>query len=342
MRLQHRGRIGLSATLALTTLVALAGCGSSSTKSSSTTAGTSGATTTTAASSSTTASSSSTTASSSGGSSSGGSSSGSVTIGSANFPENEILANVYADALEGHGIKVTLKLDIGSREIYYKLLQKGTLTVFPEYNGALLGYLDPNSTAFTTASVDAGLKQKLASNLTILNPSSAQDNDSVTVTDAFAKEHHLTSIGQLKSLAPSMTIGAASEFQTREEGLLGLEKEYGLHFKAFKPLDESGPLTIAALKDGTIQAGDIYTTDPSITADHFKALLDPKHVFSVQNVIPIINSKLASNSTIVSTLNAVSAALTTEDLVQMVGGVVNDHVNASVVAKDFVTQAKLG
>jgi osmoprotectant transport system substrate-binding protein len=336
-RLQHRGRLGLSAALAVTTLVALTGCGSSSSKSSGTSAasGTSGAATTTTP--ATTAPASTTTAAPS-----GGTTTSSVTIGSANFPENEILADVYADALKGHGVKVTTQLDIGAREIYYKLLQNGKLTVFPEYNGALNSYINPKSTASSTATVDAALKKELPSNLEILNASSAQDNDSVTVTQAFATAHHLTSIGQLKSLAPTMTIGAAPEFKTRQAGLLGLASVYGLHFKAFKPLDESGPLTIAALKDGTIQAGDVYTTDPSVTADHFKSLLDPKHLFSVQNVIPVINKKLASNSTIVSTLNAVSAALTTNDLVQMVGGVVNDHVSAGTVAKDFVTQAKLG
>jgi osmoprotectant transport system substrate-binding protein len=239
-------------------------------------------------------------------------------------------------------VKVTTKLDIGAREVYFKEMESGVINVFPEYNGALNSYLNASSTASSTATVDAALAKELPSSLEALKPSAAQDNDSVTVTAAFAKAHHLKSIADLKSISSTMTIGAATEFRTREAGLVGLKKVYGLTFKGFKPLDESGPLTIAALKAGTIQAGDIYTTDPSVTKDHFVSLLDPKHLFSVQNVIPIINKKLAGNSTIVSTLDAVSAALTTHDLVELVGGVVNDHVDAGTVAKQFVTQAKLG
>lgn len=265
----------------------------------------------------------------------------SVVIGSANFAENEILADVYADALRGKGVKVTTKLDIGSREIYFKELRSGALTVFPEYNGALLDYLDPNNTASSTPAVDAALKKHLPKNLEALAPAPAQDKDSVTVTEAFAKKHHLKTIEDLKPIAKQMVIGAAPEFRTREEGLVGLKKIYGLTFKGFDPLDESGPLTTKALLDGKIQAGDIYTTDPDISKDHFFALADPKHLFAAQNIIPIVNKKVATK-VVIETLDAVSAALSTSDLEQLDAGVENDHVNVSTVAADFVKEAKLG
>jgi len=263
----------------------------------------------------------------------------SVVIGSANFPENEILADIYADVLKAKGVSVTTKLDIGSREIYFKELQNGTLNVFPEYNGALLDYLVPTATAATTSAVDAALVQALPTNLEALQAAAAQDKDSVTVTSAFATAHNLKSISDLKALG-TITFGGPPEWKTREEGLLGLERVYGLTIN-FKPLDESGPLTIAALNDGTIQAGDIFTTDPSVTKYHFVALADPMGLFAAQNVIPIINKSVAT-PTITSSLNAVSAALTTSDLVQLVGAVVNDHVDASTVAAQFVQQANLG
>jgi osmoprotectant transport system substrate-binding protein len=264
----------------------------------------------------------------------------SVTIGSANFPENEVLADIYADALTKAGVKVTTKLNIGSREVYFKELENGTLTVFPEYNGALLDYLVPTSTVSSTAKVDAALAKALPSTLEALNPSAAQDKDSVTVTAAFAAAHHLTSIADLKPIESQVTIGGPPEFATRSEGLLGLEKLYGLTLK-FKPLDESGPLSIAALNDGTVQAADIFTTDPSVSKYHFVALQDPKNLFAAQNVIPIVNRKVAT-PTITATLNAVSAALTTADLVQLVGGVVNDHADPNTVAAQFVSVEKLG
>jgi osmoprotectant transport system substrate-binding protein len=291
----------------------------------------------TASSSTTTSGSSSTSASSSASSTPSGNPA--VVIGSANFPENEILADIYADVLKGKGVPVTTKLDIGSREIYFKEMENGTLNVFPEYNGALLDYLNPSATASTTQEVDTALAQALPSSLEALQSSSAQDKDSVTVTSAFAQAHHLSSISDLKALG-TITFGGPPEWKTREQGLLGLEKVYGLSIN-FKPLDESGPLTIAALNDGTVQAGDIFTTDPSVTKYHFVALSDPQQLFSAQNVTPIV-SKSVATSTVTSALNAVSAALTTATLVQLVGAVVNDHIDASTVASQFVQQANLG
>lgn len=273
-------------------------------------------------------------------SSAGGASQPGVVIGSANFPENEVLADIYADALRKAGVPVTTKLNIGSREVYFKEMENGTLNVFPEYNGALLGYLQPSATASSTADVDRALAAALPSSLEALSPAAAQDSDSVTVTQAFATAHNLHSIADLEPIESQVTIGAAPEFQNRQEGLLGLQKLYGLQLK-FKALDEAGPLTIAALNQGTVQAADIYTTDPSVAKYHFVALADPKHLFPAQNVIPIVNRSVAT-PTVVKTLNAVSAALTTADLVQLVSGVVNDHADPSTVASQFVTQYHLG
>lgn len=270
----------------------------------------------------------------------GGKAQPTVVIGSANFTENEILADIYADALHKAGVPVTTKLNIGSREVYFKEMENGTLNVFPEYNGALLDYLQPSATAAATADVDAALASALPSSLEALKPAEAQDSDSVSVTQAFASAHHLSSIGDLKAIESQVTIGAAPEFQNRQEGLVGLQKLYGLTLK-FKPLDEAGPITIAALNDGTVQAADVYTTDPAVAKYHFVALADPKHLFPAQNIIPIVNKSVAT-ATVVNTLNAVSAALTTADLVQLVGGVVNDHADPATVAAQFVAQFHLG
>lgn len=263
-----------------------------------------------------------------------------VVIGSANFAENEVLADIYADALRDAGVQVTTKLDIGSREVYFQEMKNGTLNVFPEYNGALLDYLDPNATASSTSAVDSALTAALPSSLEALQPAAAEDSDSVTVTAAFAQEHNLKTIADLKPIENQVTIGAAPEFADRQEGLLGLNKIYGLTLK-FKALDESGPLTIAALLDGTIQAGDIYTTDPSVAKYHFVALADPDHLFAAQNVIPIVNKSVAT-PTVVKTLDSISAVLTTADLVELVGAVENDHVDPGTVAAQFVSQEHLG
>jgi osmoprotectant transport system substrate-binding protein len=312
---------GMAAVTAIA-LAAVAGCSSSSSSSSS-------APSSPAASASTSASSASNPLS-------GGSASGSVVVGSANFPESELLAEVYAIALQDKGIKATTKLNIGDREVYYPQVVKGAITIFPEYNGALLsGEVDPTSTAKTTAAVDAALTAKLPSSLEILNPAPAQDSDALTVTAATAAKYHLKSIADLKPYASGWVLGAPSEFTTRPDGIPGLKANYGLTFKSFDPLDESGPLTLAALTGGKVQVADVFTTTPQIITDHLVSLADPKANFAAQNVIPLVY-KADSNATITSTLNEISAALSTSALLQMDNAVITDKQDYSTVATAFL------
>jgi osmoprotectant transport system substrate-binding protein len=265
-------------------------------------------------------------------------STGQVVVGSANFPEDELLAQIYADALQGKGVKVTTKLNIGAREVYYPEVVKGAITIIPEYNGALLTTsVDPKSTAVSTADVNAALTAKLPSSVEILNSAPAQDKDSVTVTQATASRYHLTSISDLAPVAKNFVMGGPPEFKTRHDGIPGLQSVYGLTFKSFQPLDEAGPVTIAALQSGRVQAADLFTTTPQIITDHFVPLTDPKNMFAAQNVTPLVYKK-GVNSTIVSTLNTVSAALTTDALLQMNKALVINHASYTQVASGFLSQ----
>jgi osmoprotectant transport system substrate-binding protein len=311
---------GMAAVTAIA-LAAVAGCSSSSSSSSS-------------APSSPAASASTSSASNPLSGGSGGS--GSVVVGSANFPESELLAEVYAIALQDKGVKATTKLNIGNREVYYPQVAKGAITIFPEYNGELLSVeVDKTSTAKTTAAVDAALTAKLPSTLEILNPAPAQDSDSVTVTAATAAKDHLKTIADLAPYAKDWTFGAPSEFKSRPNGLPGLKANYGLTFKGFDPLDESGPITLSALTSGKVQAADVFTTTPQIITDHLVSLADPKFNFAAQNVIPLVY-KADATSTITSTLNEVSAKLTTSALLQMDNAVIIDKANYTTVATAFL------
>jgi osmoprotectant transport system substrate-binding protein len=261
---------------------------------------------------------------------------GTVVVGSANFPEDELLAEIYVLALQGKGVKVTSKFNIGARNVYYPQVVSGAISILPEYNGALLfTSVDPKSTAATTEQVNAALQTKLPNSVEILNSAAAQDKDSVTVTQATATKDHLSSISDLKPYAKNMVIGGPPEFKTREEGLVGLQTIYGLTFKSFSPLDESGPVTLAALMDGKVQAADVFTTTPQIITDHLVALSDPKSLFAAQNVTPLVYKK-ALTSTITSTLNAISAQLTTTALLAMDKAVILDHDNYSTVAAGWL------
>jgi osmoprotectant transport system substrate-binding protein len=264
-----------------------------------------------------------------------------VVVGSANFPEDELLAQIYATDLQDHGIKVSTKFNIGAREVYYPEIQKGAVTIIPEYNGALLTTsVDTTSTAKTTAQVDAALTSDLPKTLAILTPSSAQDADSVTVTQATATKDHLTSIADLAPYASKMAFGGPTEFQTRSDGIPGLKKNYGLHFKTFVPTDESGPVTFTDLLNGKVQAADVFTTTPQIITDNFVSLTDPKNNFAAQNILPLVY-KPGVNSKIDGLLNAISAKLTTAALLAMDKALILQHASYTAVASGFLTQEGL-
>ena len=274
--------------------------------------------------------------------SSGGSKAPSDTIivGSANFPENALLADIYADALSAKGVKVTKKLNIGSRETYIPALKDGSIDLIPEYSGVLLQYFDKSATAVSPDDVFAALQKAVPAPLTVLDKSAAEDKDAVVVTKATATKYNLTSISDLKSVAGKLAIGGPPEWKTRQTGLPGLKAKYGVTFGSFKALDAGGPLTIQALKSGRVQAADVFTTDPNIAANGWVILQDPNNLFAAQNVLPLINSTKASD-TVKTTLNAISAKLDTASLGALVKSVVLDKKDPDVVAQDWLKTAGL-
>ena len=266
-------------------------------------------------------------------------SAGSLTVGSADFTESELLADIYADALQGKGVTVTKKLNIGERSVYWKAMQDGSIDFIPEYNGSILAYLSPSSTAKSTAEVTAALPAAIGSKLTALTPAAAQDSDTITVTKATATKDHLSSIADLAPVAGHLTFGAPAAFQTRPDGIPALKSVYGVTFGTFTALSASGTVTVTALKNGTIDAGDIFSTDPSFAADNFVALADPKNMFAAQNVTPIVaTAKLTP--TIKDTVNAVSAKLTTPILAQLDAQVGTGDPDP--VAKQWLSSQGLG
>lgn len=264
----------------------------------------------------------------------------SIVVGSANFQENVVLANIYAEALKAKGVNVSTKLNIGSREAYIPGLEDGSIDLMPEYSGVLLQYFDKNATAVAPDDVYAALQKALPDDLTVLDKSQAEDKDAVVVTKKTADKYQLTSIGDLKDVAGDMTFGGPPEFKTRPDGIPGLKANYGVEFGSYKTLDAGGPLTVNALKNGQVDAADIFTTDPSIAANDFVVLEDPKNNFAAQNVLPLINKAKASD-TVKSALNAVSAKLTTETLIDLLTKVTVDKQDPNAVAKAWLTSQGL-
>ncbi|KAA8888696.1 ABC transporter substrate-binding protein [Nocardia colli] len=242
-----------------------------------------------------------------------------LTVGSANFPESETVAEVYAEVLRVNGFKVDTKLNIGSREAYVPAVRSCAISVIPEYNGNLLQYLDKNATATSAADVNSALATALGADLAIGTPAPGEDSDAVVVTKATAERWNLRTIADLAAHAAEVKFGAPAEFQERAGGLPGLKKNYNLDIAAnnFVPIaDGGGPATVRALVEGQVTAADIFTTSPAITQNNLVVLEDPKHNFPAQNVVPLLNSAKKTDKAL-AVLNAASAKLTTAELIKL-------------------------
>ncbi|WP_250030995.1 ABC transporter substrate-binding protein [Paractinoplanes maris] len=265
---------------------------------------------------------------------------GTITVGSANFAESELLGEIYSQALEAKGVQVKRQFNIGARELYLKALQDGSIDLLPEYNGALLSALQKGGAPEGVSKPEdvlAALKKVLPAGTEVLEQSPAEDKDTLTVTQETATKYSLKTIDDLKPVAGQLTIGAGPEWQERYQGLKGLESLYGLKFKEFKPLDAGGPLTVNALVKGQIQVGNIFSTDSSIATNKFVVLEDPKNLYLAENIIPLIRST-ANNPTVTGALNAVSAKLTTENLTTTLAKVQVDKQDTASVAKGWLTE----
>ena len=262
---------------------------------------------------------------------------GAIVVGSANFPESVLLANIYAAALTKAGVEATTKPNIGSREVYIKAIQDGSIDLIPEYSGNLLQYFDKTATAVSAEDVYAALQKALPSTLVVLDKSDAQDKDAVVVTKATADANNLKSIADLAPVASTFVLGGPPEWETRPTGVPGLKEKYGLTFKEFKALDAGGPLTLNALTSDQIQAGNLFTTDAAIKTQDLVALEDPKNLFAAQNVLPLIRSD-ANTPAVTEALNAVSAKLDTATLTELGAKVTVDKQDSAQVAQEWVAQ----
>ena len=171
----------------------------------------------------------------SGGSTGKAAGAGTIVVGSANFPESALLAEIYAGALSAKGVKVEKKLNIGSRETYIPALKDGSIDLIPEYTGVLDQYFNKNAKATDADGVYAELKAAVPATLTILDKSAAEDKDAVVVTKGTATRLSLKSIGDLAPHAKDLTLGGPPEWKTRPTGVPGLKKVYNLDFKTFRP-----------------------------------------------------------------------------------------------------------
>ncbi|MFJ8861971.1 ABC transporter substrate-binding protein [Streptomyces sp. NPDC102451] len=267
----------------------------------------------------------------------GGSSEGGVTIGTANFTENQVLGYLYAAALEAAGVKTTVRPNLGTREILIPALKGGDIDLLPEYQGALLHYLDAEATATEEGEMQNALAVALPRGLQILPYGQAEDSDAFVVTRKTAQEYGLKSLADLAGHNGKLVIGAAPEVKKRAVGAVGLKDVYGVEFKEFKSLDSSGPLVKGALKKGDVDVANLFTTDTDIVAEGWVVLTDPKNLIPGQHIVPLVADRKA-DSTVRKALAGLGNALTTKDLTELNRLVDKDRKDPEDVAYDWAAE----
>ncbi|MFG3022294.1 ABC transporter substrate-binding protein [Streptomyces sp. NPDC048254] len=274
---------------------------------------------------------------SSGSAAGGGSSKSGITIGTANFTENQVLGYLYAAALKAAGVKVKVRPNLGTREIVIPALKAGDIDLLPEYQGALLNYLAPKDTSADPGTMQNALAIALPSGLQVLPYGQAADSDCFVVTRATARKYGLTSLADLAKQNGQLVIGAAPEVKKRRVGAIGLQDVYGVQFKEFKSLDSDGPLVKGALKKGDVDVANLFTTDTDIAANDWVVLTDPKNLVPSQHIVPLIADRKA-DSTVRKALARLGNLLTTEQLTQLNSQVDNDKKDPEDVADAYAKE----
>jgi len=269
----------------------------------------------------------------------GGGSSGPIVVGSQDYYSNEIVAEIYAQALEEEGFEVDRQFRIGQREAYLPEIESGAIDLFPEYSGPLLQVWEPDTTARLQADVQEALEEALPDGLQVLEASEATDQDSYTVTREFADRWGLRTIEDLADVTTPMVMGANSEAQTRPNGPKGLKETYGVEVD-FTPIEDGGgPLTVKALADGDIQLAIVYTADPSIAKNDLVPLEDTRGLFLASHLVPVASADL--DPAAADVIDAVSAAMDTEDLVALNARSVEEELPPATIAEDWLADADL-
>ena len=268
----------------------------------------------------------------------GGGETESLTVGSTDFSEQLIVAEMYRGALEAAGITAEASYNLGSREIVEPALEEGEIDLYPEYVGTALEFLNGGAgeaTADTDATTELLREAFGEKGVEVLEPAEAQDKNAIVVTPELAEEHSLATISDLEEIAPELVFGGPPECPERPLCLQGLENTYNLDFKEFRSLDAGGPLTVAALEDGKIDVALMFSTQGIIADKGWITLEDDKGLQPAENIVPVIRSEVLTDE-IAEVLDAVSAKLTTEEMTELNRRVDVDKEDPETVAQEWL------
>lgn len=263
-----------------------------------------------------------------------------IVVGSFDFAESELLAELYSQALEAGGYRVRRAFNLGPREFVAPALARGLVDLVPEYAGTAVQFLSLGAATpgADGAQTHEALERALGpTQVTALAPALAEDANTFVVTPRTAERHGLRRLSDVARVAPELTFGGPRECASRPLCLVGLERVYGLRFKEVVPLDAGGPLTRQALRDGGVDVALLFTTDPAIDRAGLVELVDDRGLQPAENVTPLVRREVVARHGrhLVDLVDAVSRRLTTDDL-RALNGRVADGADVGAVASSWL------
>lgn len=268
---------------------------------------------------------------------------GTIIVGvSGAFPENQVVAEMYAQVLENAGYTVERQLDLGTREISDQALFSGDIDLKPEYLGFELPALDPEADTTVSAEEIAEVLTPLYAEqgVDVLAFSPANSTNAFVVTPDTAEEFGLATVSDLAPVAGDLTLGGPPECPDRPFCVLGLEDVYGVEFGDFRPLDFGGPQTVAALEAGAIDVALLFSLDPTIGDKGWISLEDDMDLQAAGNFVGVIRSEV-NNDEVTGLIDAVTTSLETEGMLELVRRIAIDGEDTAAVATDYLTEQGL-
>jgi osmoprotectant transport system substrate-binding protein len=269
-----------------------------------------------------------------------------ITVGSFDFAESQLLAEIYSQALEAGGHRVERAFDLGPREFVAPALVTGLIDLVPEYAGTALQFLSLGAdtpTADVAQTHDALVRALRASNVSALDAAPAQDANTFVARRETAEQYRLSSLSDLAAVASQLTFGGPPECPSRPLCLVGLRERYGVEFDEFVPLDAAGPLTLEALQHGVVDVALLFTTDPAVERPDLVELRDDRGLQPAENVTPLVRTAIVDRSgpELVAIVDAVSQRLTTDALRDLNAQVADGELGLPAVAAGWLSSEGL-
>ena len=267
-----------------------------------------------------------------------------IKIGSDGFYESKLMAEIYGQALEHNGYTVDRTgIGIGTRKVSAPALESGQFDLKPEYIGSGLAYYDATKTTGDPAANAAALQTILTGKgggITVLNYSPAADQNAFVVTAATASAKHLATMSDLTAVATTLKFGVATDCATNPVCAAAIKTAYGVDLSGALPLSACDQPMVDAIKAGTVDVGELCSTQPDIAQNGWVVLTDDKHTQPADNIAPLVrNDYLAKvdKTSFSKILNDISARMNTADLTKLNAEFVFDKKDIASIAKEWLT-----